>query len=275
MKIHFSHLIAAGGAVSLAIPLVSASAATLSAVPMQGGMLMPAVSYQASGGTLTLAMPSVIPQLTPLLVSNPTDCFDPADPWFECLDPSRQGLAFSRRYGFNMDTGSDPIPAGTAIWIRKVSGPPELAFYRYRSTAPKAWEPIFGTAASTNALQWDQRMFHPGVTAPPGTNSYTAVFELFLLDLASGEPVTGSSTGPVEFNWTTIPDGRPTLAIAPTIAIGWPAGTATNWVLEAADFLPGSKWTTVTNTPVLLEGQPAVVLDRRDAQRVFRMRLVP
>jgi hypothetical protein len=247
----------------------------LTSVPMQGGMLMPMVSYHAVDGTITVMAPTESPQLTPLLVSNAGDCFDPADPWFECLDPSRQGLAFSRRYGFNMDTASDPIPAGTAMWIRKVSGSPSLGFYRYRSTAPKAWEPIFGTAGTTNAMQWNQMMFHPGVTATPGTEAHAAVFELFLLDTTTGLPVAGSSSGPVAFNWTTVPDGRPTLTMATKVAIGWPAATTTNWVLEAADSLYDANWTAVTNTPVLLDGQPAVLLDPQQALRVFRMRLVP
>ena len=114
-------------------------------------------------------MPAEVPQLTPLMVSNPGDSFDPADPWFDALDPSRQGLSFSRRYGFVMDTMTDPLPPNTAIWLRKVSGSPELGFYRYSGSAPKAWEPIFGTAGTTNALFWNGMMFHPGVTAPPGT----------------------------------------------------------------------------------------------------------
>ena len=32
-----------------------------------------------------------VPQLTPLMVSNPDDSFDPADPWYDFLDPGRQG----------------------------------------------------------------------------------------------------------------------------------------------------------------------------------------
>ncbi|HEY5910436.1 MAG TPA: hypothetical protein VJA21_07505 [Verrucomicrobiae bacterium] len=275
MKTNFYHLKTMVGAVSLAFTLASAGAVTLTNVPMQGGMLMPAVSYNAASSVLSVNLPAETPQLTPLLASNLGDCFDPADPWYNCLDPSRQGLAFSRRYGFNMATGSDPLPAGTAIWIRKLSGSPGLEFYRYRSMAPKAWEPIFGTAGTTNALQWNQVMFHPGVTAPPGTNTYTATFELFLLDTATGTPIAGSSSGLLVFNWSTVPDGRPALAVAPMIAIAWPSATSSNWVLEAADSLSGSPWTLVTNTAVLLDGQPAVLLEPQEALRVFRMRLVP
>ena len=254
--------------------VVSASAATLTNVPMQGGMVMVMLSYDAGSGGLMAMAPMDVPQLTPLLVSNPGDGFDRADPWYDCLDPSRQGLAFSRRFGFTMDVNSDALPAGTAIWIRMLSSSPGLEAYRYRSTAPKAWQPIFGTDGSTNALQWDGSMFHPGFAAPPGTGTNTATFEAFLLNTATGQPVPGTDTGPFTFNWTVVPDGRPTLSVAAKLAITWPS-SATNYVLEAADSLPASNWTQVTNTPVLLDGQPAVVLDPSQASKFFRMRLGP
>jgi len=253
---------------------VSGSAATLTNIPMQGGMLMAMLNYDASDGTLRAMTPMDAAQLTPLLISNPGDGFAPADPWYDCLDPSRQGLAFSRRIGFVMDTASDLIPTGTAIWIRKLSSSPGLGAYRYRSSAPKAWMPIFGTAGSTNAIQWDGSMFHPGFTAPPGNGTYAATFEAFLVDTATGLPVTGANTGPFVFNWTDVPDGRPVLNVAAKVVLAWPA-SATNYVLEAADTLPASTWTSVTNIPVLLDGQPAVVLDPCQAQKFFRMRLGP
>ncbi len=79
-------------------------------------------------------------------------------------------------------------------------------------------------------------MFHPGVTAPPGTNTYAATFEAFLVNTSTGVEVPGSSTGPFTLNWTTVPDGRPALNIAQKMVIAWPA-TATNCVLECADTL--------------------------------------
>jgi hypothetical protein len=252
---------------------LSAGAAVLTSVPMQGGMVMPMLSYSAAAGNLSAMVDPTVPQLTPLLVSNPSDGFDPADPWYDFLDPSRQGLAFSRRYGFTMDTMSDPIPAGTAIWICKLSSTPGLGAYRYRSSAPKAWEPIFGTADSTNALQWDGSMFHPGFTAPPGTGSYTATFEAFLMDTTTGQPVSGTSTGPFVLNWTDVPDGRPALCVGPNVVLSWPA-TATNYVLEAADSLSATNWTLVTNTPSLGGGQCSVCLSPCEARKFFRMRLI-
>jgi hypothetical protein len=253
-------------------------AATLTSVPMQGTMVMPMLAYHSSEGSLSVQIDPTIPELTPLLVSNPGDSFDPADPWYDYLDPSRQGLAFSRRYGFVMDTLTDPLPAGTALWIRKLSSSPGLGAYRYRSGASKQWTPIFGTEGVTNALQWDGTMFHPAFTAPPGTGTYTATFEAWLLDTASGLPVPGTSTGPFTFTWTVVPDGRPTLSLAVSASgqaiLRWPAA-ATNWVLEAADTLPSANWTVVTSPPVRVEDQNTITLETTAPVRFFRMRLVP
>jgi hypothetical protein len=264
----FAAILTAAGATGV-------SAAILTQVPMQGSMAMPMVSYQAADGRMHVMMPADVPQLTPLLVSNPSDSFDPADPWFTALDPSAQGAAFSRRYGFVMDAMTDPLPANTQMWIRKLSGPADLKFYRYASSVPKALTPIFGTDGVTNALYWNGMMFHPVVAAPPGTNDYAATFEVYLLDTTTGEEVANSSSGVLAFNWTDIPDGRPALSLAPKIVIAWPSATTTNWVLESAANVNAATWNSVTNLPVTVDGQPSVILDQNAAQQYFRMRYIP
>lgn len=267
-------LAAAVSAVSVLLATQRGGAAILTSVPMQGGMVMPMVSYSAADGMVHVMMPSTVPQLTPLMVSNPGDSFDPADPWFGALDPSAQGKAFSRRYGFVMDANTDLLPAGTQIWIRKLSSSPELSAYRYQETAPKALQPIFGTEGTTNALYWSGMMFHPVFAAPPGTNAFTATFEAYLLDTGTGLAVPGSGSGPVVFNWTDVPDGLPGLNIGSRAVVFWPT-SATNWVLEGTATLNSGVWTPVTNAPTPLEGQAAVVLDPRETRRFFRMRLAP
>lgn len=259
---------------ALSLPAEELFAATLTAVPMQGGMVMPMLSYQAADGRMHVMMDATVPQLTPLLVSNPGDSFSPGDPWFEALDPSRQSRSFSRRYGFVMDAMTDPLPANTQMWIRKLSSTPGLSGYRYADTAPKAFQPIFGTDGATNALYWNGMMFHPAFTAPSGTNTYTATFEAYLVNTTTGAEVPNSSTGPFVFNWTNEPDGRPSLAIGQRIVIYWPT-TATNYVLEGTDSLTGGTWTHVTNAPVLLDGQSAVVLSPGETRTFFRMKLAP
>jgi len=263
------------GAAALLLGTALSHAAILTSVPMQGGMAMPMVSYNAAAGRLHVMMPPEIPQLTPLLVSNPSDSFDPADPWFDALDPSRQGASFSRRYGFVMDAASDPLPAGTQMWIRKLSGPPELGVYRYSGSAPKALEPTFGTAGTTNARAWNGMMFHPVFSAPPGTNDLTATFDLYLFDTTTGQEVANSDSGPLEFTWTNVPDGRPALSTSQRIVIAWPSATTANWVLESVNPLNATSWSVVTNAPVTVDGQPCVVLHGVAAQQYFRMRYVP
>jgi hypothetical protein len=254
--------------------MAPAHGATLATVPMQGGMVMPMVAYHADSGQLTVTMPTEVPQLTPLLVSHPGDGFDPTHPWFDCLDPARRGLSFSRRYGFVMDTMTDLLPLNTSIWIRKLEGPAELEFYRYSGSTPQAWEPIFGTAGTPNALPWNGMMFHPGVAAPPGTNSLTAIFELFLVDNVTGLEITGAGSGPLLLQWTNVPDGRPALDIALKLIVAWPA-TTTGYVLESADTATATEWTIVTNSTVALDNQKAVVLPPDAVTRFYRMRSAP
>jgi hypothetical protein len=260
--------------VSLLAPAVlPLAAAVLPTVPMQGTMVMPMIRYDAAEARLRVTVNPAVPQLTPLLISNPADHFDPADPWYDMLDPLAHGLSFSRRYGFVMDTLTDPLPPGFAIVLKVLSASPELGFYRYRSSAPKVWEPIFGTAGAPTVFRWDGMMFHPAVTAAPGTNSYLAEFEAFLIDTTTGAEVPGSSTGPFELTWTNVADGRPSLAIGLKVVIGCPAQA--EWVLEAADGLGAAAWVTVTNTPVLLEGQSSFILNATDARKFYRMRRQP
>jgi hypothetical protein len=259
------------------------SAAVLTQVPVQNfgedtsmWMLMPMVSYHADDSRIHVMMPMAVPQLTPLLVSASTNRFDPADPWFTALDPSAHGASFSLRYGFEMDVMSDPLPENTQIWIRKLAGPADLEFHRYSwSSTPKVFEPIFGTEGATNALYWNGHMFHPVVAAPPGTNGLTATFEVYLVNTNTMQEVSGSSSGPLTFDWTNISDGRPALSLAQKIVVAWPSAITTNWVLESAATVNARTWNSVTNTPVVVEGEPCVILDQNAAQQYFRMRFVP
>jgi hypothetical protein len=251
-------------------------AAVLTSVPMQGGMVMPMITYKASMSKLMVMMPGTVPALTPLLVSNPGDSFDPADPWFNNLDPSRQGLAFSRRYGFMWDANmTDPLPAETEVWIRKLSGSAGLGFYRYAANPPKQWTPVFGTDGTTNALVWDRVMFHPGVSALPGTNTFSATFQVFLVSTTTGQEVAGSASMPFVFNFTDLPDGRPALTIATKVVVSWPSATSANWLLESASTLPATDWTLVPNAPVVVDGEPSVVLPVSATAQFYRMRYVP
>ena len=56
------------------------------------------------------------------------------------------------------------------------------------------------------------------------------------------------------------------------IVVSWPTAV-TNWALEGTDALAGGTWTPVTNAPVTLEGQSAVVLEPGETRKMFRMKL--
>jgi hypothetical protein len=263
----------------LAALATSASAAVLTTVPMQGGMLMPEVYYHAESDTVTVDLSAILvtAQLTPLLISNPSDSFSSTDPWFDSLDPSRQGLAFSRRYGFDMDAMSDIPPDNRQLWIRKLSGSPDLGIYDYNASAtPRLWAPIFGTAGTTNATYWSGLMWHVGVVAPAGTNTYSATFEVYVVNTDNGLEVPGSSSAPFVLNWTDVPDGRPQLNVAALtpgrVRLSWPA-SATNWTLVSASTPNAPNWSPVTNAPVTLDNRLTVTLDTVETCQIFRLEL--
>lgn len=254
------------------VPL-AVQAATLSMVPMQGDMAMPMIAYVENEGRLHVMMPEAIPQLTPLLVSHPADSFDPAHPWFTALDPSARGLAFSRRYGWVVGGASDPLPTDTEIWLRRLSSDEGVRVYRYAANPP-AWTPIFGTEGSSHAMYWSGMMFHPVFTAPPGTNEYSATFEAYLVDSGSGTEIVGSSTGPMVFKFTTVPDARPALGAAIKFVVQWDEA-ATNWGLEWANSVTSSVWIAATNQSLTVDGASTVLMDLDGAGKVYRLRRLP
>ena len=67
----------------------------------------------------------------------------------------------------------------------------------------------------------------------------------------------------------------PALSIAQKVFVAWPSGTATNWTLQATPSLSPANWSNVTNTPVVVDGQPGVVLDSGASQQFFRFNYVP
>jgi hypothetical protein len=66
-----------------------------------------------------------------------------------------------------------------------------------------------------------------------------------------------------------------TISITPKVFVAWPAVTSTtNWVLQSAASINAANWTTVTNAPVIVDGQPGVVLDNSATQQFFRLNYV-
>ena len=253
---------------------LSLSAATLTSVQMGGAMIHANVLYDSAGNRLVVHVEPTVPQLTPLDVINPADNYDPLDPWFACLDPSSQGMACNRQYGFVMDAGTDPLPAYMGIWMRHLSHSPGLEFYRYRSSAQgKSWEPIFGSAGSTNVFEWTLLMFHPAICAVPTQGTATATFEAFAVDSASGLPLASIAPAVFSLNWTIVASARPTLELSAAGVLSWP-GTATNYVLESATS-PAGDWAGVPETPLLKEGRYTLEVGPIAERQFYRLRRNP
>jgi len=55
------------------------------------------------------------------------------------------------------------------------------------------------------------------------------------------------------------------------VVVAWPEDGG-DYVLESADTLPAAEWTIVTNTPVMIDDRPSVVLAPSASTRFFRLR---
>jgi len=67
----------------------------------------------------------------------------------------------------------------------------------------------------------------------------------------------------------------PALSIAQKVFVAWPVGTTANWVLQSSSSVNGGIWIDVTNTPVVVDGQPGVILDRSADEQFFRFNYIP
>ena len=92
-------------------------------------------------------------------------------------------------------------------------------------------------------------------------------------DLAN--KTAGTAASGFGISATLVVSPTPTLSIAQKVFVEWPSGTATNWVLQSSTNVNGPTWSSVTNAPVTVDGQPGVVLDRNASQQFFRFNYVP
>ena len=66
----------------------------------------------------------------------------------------------------------------------------------------------------------------------------------------------------------------PTLPTQDKAAIEW-EGSSSNYVVETTPALDSPSWTTVTNTPVMIEGKTVILNDHAGSQGYFRLRRAP
>ena len=192
-----------------AFALCAVAAATASAAyvkPKMGGaqesapMVMPNVKFDGTkltvsgivddGGVQIAAVPVLRP-LTPL------DAFDPAQPW-GVLGTK----AYNLQYGWNIGTGSEPLPLGASIWIEATHATAGLETYE-RGT--NIYTPIFGTGNSSTRWLWNGVMAHNAYAVPASTGNWEATYALYLGD-ATGTPITNYGGTSVTLSWTSVPE---------------------------------------------------------------------
>jgi len=91
-------------------------------------------------------------------------------------------------------------------------------------------------------------------------------------DLANKTGDTARSPHGISATFTVTP--APVLSIQQKVFVAWPAGTATNWVLQSGSPI-NANWTAVTNAPVNVDGKSGVVLDPNGPNQFFRFHYVP
>ncbi len=193
-------------------------AAIIQTIPspmMQGGMIHMNVTFlDQATGTFDVHVDAGTPELKPLTTWSAGNTFDPADPWFDELDPTQSARPFNSQYGFLVDAAnSDTLPAGKGIGIRMLSLTPGLQAYFYRGTSgSEDFTQVF-QPGDTDVL-WNGVMWHPLFTATQLGN-HTAQFEVFLADTAPGDTVDyttafglepGYESKTFSVNFTAVPE---------------------------------------------------------------------
>lgn len=135
------------------------------------------------------------------------------------------------------------------------------------------WNPTnLWAARKCTATDGQNRYFtlrHPRYSLGPAlTNKFDAVG---IFTQESGSGIQGTN-GYELFVQQVIPQDPPALAIAPTLAIRWPASGAT-YQLESRPDLNSTNWFPVTSPPVIMDGQNTVLVPPvSDPQQFYRLR---
>lgn len=212
-----------------------------------GGMVMPLVSFN-----LTSKMISVnLSQGSSVTMYSLQDyevwggypyssaVFDPvlqSREWYDLLDPTRQNLPFSTRFGFEVISGNGyQLPESTYVYIKATSVSDGLKIYDVGYWADvweqgggvDQWMQVYGegnfgsTIGLDNIAAWGDRdsikMWHP-VAISDGYGTFSATFEIYLGD-GYGDPVAGwTGSSPFTLTWVAVPE--PTTAVSVLISAG-------------------------------------------------------
>jgi hypothetical protein len=110
---------------------------------------------------------------------------------------------------------------------------------------------------------------HPRYTLGPAPAAKFDAVGIFTQESGSG--IQGTN-GYELFVQQVIPQDPPALAIAPAIALRWPASGAV-YQLESRPDLNSTNWFPVTNTPVIMDAQNTILVPPvSDPQQFYRLR---
>ncbi|GHC04197.1 PEP-CTERM sorting domain-containing protein [Cerasicoccus arenae] len=179
----------------------NASAAELSSVGQFMPMVHINIEYNEFLGELDVHVDSGVPQMTPLSILSPGDSFSPTAPWYTTLDPSQEGQAWTRRFGFVSTL--DPAPVDRFFWIDLNATSDNLEAYFYRET-PETFTPIFGTDGSSTLWEFPNSMTHP-VFATSLAGDYSISGSVYIGD-ASGIMDITYDAAPFTLNFTAVPE---------------------------------------------------------------------
>lgn len=168
------------------------------------------VSYDSITQTIAVTLDTSVatPVLRPL---TPPDQFDPAvADWAVLTDK-----AYNWQWAWN-PSGIFAPPAGSAIWIKRLSQTPGLEVYQRPSGPPQppsgtAWPQIFQNDG--DIWKWGGSMQHNAYAVlDPTRSSYSATYEVYLGDATTGVPLPGYGSDTVTWTWEATPVPEPATA---------------------------------------------------------------
>ncbi len=275
--------------------------AAYSPPPSWDPMLMLNVTLDANHQLAVATTPFVIRLLTPPGVYNSTNqtydlsviTFDPAQPC-AVLNAS----AYSRVLGWydqgttglNGDdfyaTYQSQLHGTNYVWMEWVGGSPELRTYFINEDVTgdpgTPYTPLFGTDGSSTKWRWDGKMDHNAYAVDlrllnASNRLFSATYHLYIGDAAGN---TNQAFGPTTTTWRwqgpivpVVPSPRITRTNE-DVLITW-RPSVTNLSLVTATEPDGTSWLAVTNAVFSVNGQSAVRITPREAQRFFRLELPP
>ncbi len=181
---------------------LTSQAAELNSVGQMMPMIHINIDFNSFNDELSVHVDSGVPQMQPLSVASPGDSFNPAAPWYTTLDPSQEGLAWTRRYGFVAT--NDPAPEGLSFWVDLDVTTMGLEAY-FTRTEPDMFTPIFGTDGSSTLWEFPNTMIHPVFAGDPTVASYVLTGTIYVGD-SEGVAAAGYNSAAFTLNFTSVPE---------------------------------------------------------------------